>query len=44
MSVRNSFRVEYRGLCIVNTFLTCVAHGAVAMEDCEERRRQQARE
>ena len=43
MSVRNSFRVKYRGLCIVNTFL-CVAHGAIAMEDCEDRRRQQARE
>ena len=42
MSVRNGFTIEnIPGLC---TFLACAAHGDMAMEDWEGRRRRQARE
>ena len=41
MSVRNGFMIEIYGF--THTFLACVTHGAIAMEDSEVRRQRQAR-
>ena len=43
MSVRNGFMIEIYGFThSLHTFLACVTHGAIAMEDSEVRRQWQA--
>ena len=44
MSVHNGLMIEiYRFTHSLHTFLACVTHGAIAMEDSEVRRQWQAR-